>query len=75
MGLVSAMIELKTVIVDMPIQLGPPLSEHEWHELLQRHREAMTVELRELNPNDPRFAEIERAARGLFWSGVTARIQ
>jgi hypothetical protein len=67
---------IMTMIIDMPIQLGPPLSEQAWQELLQRHREAMSEQLREMAATDPRYANTERAARGLFWhSDVTVRVQ
>jgi hypothetical protein len=58
---------LSTMIIDMPIELGQALSEQEWSDTLQRHREAMIEELRDIAVTDERYAETERAARGLFW--------
>jgi len=66
---------LKTAIIDMPIQLGPDLSEQEWGEVLQRHRQFMVEELKLMSPDDDRYADIERAARGLWHSDIVARIQ
>jgi hypothetical protein len=65
--LVMPIARMTTALIDMPIQLGPDLSEQEWQQLLQGHREAMTEQLRAMTATDPRYAAVERAARGLFW--------
>jgi hypothetical protein len=71
MGLVI----MKTAMIDMPIILGRDLSPQEWAASLQQYREDMTAELQTMPATDPRYAEIERASRGLFWSDVIGRIQ
>ena len=66
----------KTMITDMPIQRGPNLTEQEWNETLRLYQEAKAEELKTISPDDDRYADIERAARGLFWhSDVIARVQ
>ena len=62
-------------IIDMPIILGPDLTAQEWEATLQNYREAKSAELETINASDERYADIERAARGLFWSDILARIQ
>ena len=67
---------LTTTIIDMPIQLGPDLTEQEWQQVVQGHREAAIERLQTISVTDERYADIERAARGLFWhTDVMGRIQ
>ena len=66
---------LTTTIIDMPIQLGPDLTEQEWQQVVQGHREAAIERLQTISVTDERYADIERAARGLFWhTDVMGRI-
>ena len=62
-------------IIDISIQLGPDLSPQEWSAALQRHQEVMAEKLKTISPDDERYADIERAARGLWHSEVVGRIQ
>jgi len=59
----------------MEFCLGPDLSEQEWNETLQRHQKVMAEKLKTISPEDERYADIERAARGLWHSEVVGRIQ
>jgi hypothetical protein len=52
-------------------KLGPPLSEQEWQQTLQRHREAKIAELRAIFRKDvvvtkQQRSEIECAAHGMW---------
>jgi len=59
----------------MDLRLGPDLSEQEWSTALQHHQEVMAEELNNISPDVERYCEVERAARGLFWSDAIGRIQ
>ena len=47
---------LTTTIIDMPIQLGPDLTEQEWQQVLQGHREAAIERLQTISVTDERYA-------------------
>jgi hypothetical protein len=57
------------------LELGPDLSDQEWQEALEIHRQAKAEELKMMSPDDEHFVETERAAAGLFWSDAVGRIQ
>ncbi|MCK1669252.1 MULTISPECIES: hypothetical protein [unclassified Bradyrhizobium] len=69
---------IKNIIIEFgdDLMVGPDLTEEEWQQLLQGHREAAIEQLRITSVIDERYADIERAACGLFWhTDVVGRVQ